>query len=72
MTLSTMLLSAAGLIFLVTDKSEYFSHIVVALFSGSILGFGLYGTSLYYGNKLMEWMISKSANKESRIYYRIK
>jgi ABC-type nitrate/sulfonate/bicarbonate transport system permease component len=72
LSLSIMLFFASGLVFLVTEKSEYFSHVVMALFTGSVLGFSLYGGCLYYGNRLMEWMISKSANKESRIYYRIK
>jgi hypothetical protein len=70
-TMAAMLVSASGMIFQITGRTEYFIQILGAMTIGAILGLGFYGLCIYFGVKLSGWATAKvQSNKKA--YLKIK
>ena len=70
-TMAAMLVSASGMIFEITGRTEYFVQILGAMTAGAILGLGVYGLCIYFGIKLSGWATSKVQNTK-KAYLKIK
>lgn len=72
--MALMLLSASGLIFETTGRSEYFVQILAAMTAGAVLGLSAYIACLHYGSKVTNWVTNSLNNKNQnkKAYLKIK
>lgn len=73
-TMAVMLLSASGMVFEITGRSEYFMQILGAMTVGTILGLSLYLSCLCCGTKVTNWLSNLLTNKtqNKKAYLKIK
>lgn len=73
-TMAVMLVSASGMIFEITGRSEYFMQILGAMTVGAVLGLSLYISCLCCGTKITNWVSGALANKNQnkKAYLKIK
>lgn len=71
-TMAVMLVSASGMIFEITGRSEYFMQILGAMTIGTVIGLSLYLSCLCCGTKITNWVSGAFASKNKKVYLKIK